>query len=119
MKKKKANFNRIASIRLAKSISENNENLDGNEVIENLSSYPKDIFFKQQQKNMNNLKTQFFKIDNSFFNQETKNRKKIKLTQSKAIRVYLNYFENSLLSWKHFLTFCIIQLTEDPNIRNI
>ena len=39
----KANFDRIASVRLAKLICENNETSDGKELIEKLSSFAIDL----------------------------------------------------------------------------
>ena len=70
----KANFDRIASVRLAEPIPENNEISGGKELLEKFSSFAKDIDLNItaiSQEQFNKL----FRLSENFLSQETKMRK--------------------------------------------
>ena len=71
----KANFDRIASVRLAKPICENNEYSDGKELIEKLSSFAKDIDLNITAISQEQFKDPVIQTVRQLLNQETKMRK--------------------------------------------
>ena len=99
----KTTFYRIASVRLAKQICENNEIPDGKELIEKLSSFAKDIDLNIAAISQEQFKDPVIQTNRQLFESGNKDEKNIKFRQSKAIKAYLNNFEKSLPNWKHFV----------------
>ena len=112
----KANFDRIASVRLAKPICENNEISDGKELIEKLPSFAKDIELNITAISQEQFKDPVIQTVRQLLESGNKDEKNVKFRQSKAMKTYLNNFENLCLIGN---ISCIKQPTEDPNIQNI
>ena len=112
----KASFERIASVRLAKPICENNEISDGKQLIEKLSSFAKDIDLNITAISQEQFKDPVIQTVRQLFESGNKDEKNVKFRQSKAMKTYLNNFENFCLIGN---ILCIKQPTEDPNIQNI
>ena len=109
----KASFDRIASVRLAKPVCEKNEISDGKEFIEKLSSFAKDIDLNITAISQEQFKDTVIQNVRQFFESGNKDEKNIKFRQSKAMKTYLNNFEDLCLIG---IILCIKQPTEDPNI---
>ena len=112
----KAKLGRLASVRLAKPICENNEISDGKEFIEKLSSFAKDIDLNITAISQEQFKDPVNQTVNQFFESGNKDEKNVKFRQPKAMKTYLNNFENLCLIGN---ILCIKQPTEDPNTQNI
>ena len=106
----------MASVQLAKPICENNEILDGKELIEKLSSFAKDIDLNITAISQVQFKDPSIQTVRQLFESGNKDEKNVKFRQSKAKKAYLNNFENLCLIGN---ILCIKQPTEDPNIHNI
>ena len=90
----KTNFDRIASVRLPKPICENNEISDGKELIEKLSSFAKDIDLNITAISQEQFKDPVIQTVRQLFESGKKDEKYVKFRQSKAMKTYLNNFEN-------------------------
>ena len=112
----KANFDKIASVRLAKPICENNKISDGKELIEKLSSFAKYIDLNITAISQEQFKDPVIQTVRQLFESGNKDEKNVKFRQSKAMKMYLNNFENLCLIGN---ILCIKQPTEDPNIQKI
>ena len=111
-----ASFDSIASVRLAKTICENNEISDGKELIEILSSFAKNIDLNITVISQEQFKDQVIQTVRQLVESGNKDEKSVKFRQSKAIKAYLNIFEYLCLIGN---ILCIKQPTEDQNIHNI
>ena len=112
----KAGFDRIASVRLAKPICEKYKISDGKELIEKLSSFAKDIDLNITAISQELLKDPVIQTVRQLFESGNKDEKNLKFRQSKAMKAYLNNFENLCLIGD---LLCIKQPTEDPIFQNI
>ena len=112
----KATTHTIASVQLAKPICENNEISDGKKLIEKLSSFAKVIDLNITATSQEQFKNPVIQTVRQLFESSNKDEKNVKFRQSKAMKAYLNNFENLCLI-ENIL--CIKQPTEDPNIHNI
>ena len=90
----KATFDTIASVQLAKPICENNEISDGKELIEKLSSFAKDIDLNITAISQEQFKNPVIQTVGQLFESGNKDEKNVKFRQSKAMKAYLNNFEN-------------------------
>ena len=90
----KASFDTIASVRLAKTICENNGISDGKELTDKLPSFDKDIDLNITAIIKEQFKDQVIQTVRQLFKSGNKDEKNVKFRQSKVMKAYLNNFEN-------------------------
>ena len=103
-------------VRIAKPICENNEISDEQQLKEKISSFAKDIYMNITAISQEQFKDPVIQSVRQLSESGNKDEKNVKFRQSKAMKAYMNNFENlcligNILSNK--------QSTGDPNIQNV